>query len=269
MIRTPVVLVHGPWLHTRSWQPWIERFACAGFAAVAPGWPGEPDTAGEARQDPWAVPEIGLEALTDHYARIVRSADSPPVVIGHSVGGLIAQHLLGSGLGRAAIAIAAAPIRGVPLTTALVAEPTAGAPSATRTVTAPVLMPSVKWFRDFFTSTVPKEAPELFERYVIPASPRLLSDLAGAGGTVHPRRATDTANNGRGPLLLVSGQEDRLVPDTVTRAVYKMYGDSTAVSELKQFPDRGHSLTIDSGWRAVADHVLDWLARHGIRGDLS
>ncbi|WP_214318678.1 alpha/beta hydrolase [Nonomuraea sediminis] len=237
---TPVVFIHGAWLHASSWESWNERFSSFGFAARAPGWPGEPATVGEARRHPETLHELGLDALTDHYARIVRSFDTPPVIVGHSVGGLIAQHLLGTNAGSAAVAIAPAPAPGERW---------------------PVSMDAGTFRRLFANAVTEQESAELFERHVVPGSPRLLAELGGGGAV----QGVDHGNTGRGPLLLISGQEDRLVPDHVTRAVYKLYGDSTAVSSLKQFPDRAHSLVVDSGWRAVADYVLVWLAERGIR----
>ncbi|MGV9914503.1 alpha/beta hydrolase [Streptomyces tendae] len=267
MNRTPVVFIHGPWLHALSWRSWLDRFTGFGYDVVAPGWPHEPRTVGEARHPSRAAPVTGLDTITEHYARVVCSFDAPAVIIGHSVGGLVAQHLLGNGLGRAAVAIAPAPIAGAPQATALTEAGPAcagedGPEGRARTVSL-----SAEEFRTRFANTLPEEeALCLFREHAIPSPRHLLSDLGLPDGDCHPGRRVRTGNTDRGPLLLISGQEDRMVPDSVTRAVYRLYGDSTATSDLKQFPDRAHSLTVDSGWRAVADHVLLWLALQDIHG---
>ncbi|GJF33988.1 alpha/beta hydrolase [Kitasatospora sp. NE20-6] len=257
VIRTPVVFIHGAWLHARSWESWTACFAGHGYATCAPGWPGEAPTAREARERPDAVPDLGLDDLTEHFAEVVRSFDVPPVIVGHSVGGLVAQHLIGARLGQAAVAIAPAPINDIAVHT----RPGAAAERSR----APVLLSSER-FRDVFANAVgADESERLYERYAVPVPRRLLDDLRCDGRPRSPSALVDTGNTGRGPLLLVSGQEDLLVPDAVTRTAYKEYGDSTALTDLKQFADRGHSLVVDSGWRFVADHVLGWLDRRGVR----
>ncbi|MFG2134604.1 alpha/beta hydrolase [Streptomyces sp. NPDC048751] len=262
MNRTPVVFIRGAWLHALSWESWAERFAGRGFLAFTPGWPGEAAAARDVRESPETLAGIGLDALTDHYAGIVRSFDTAPVIVGHSVGGLIAQHLIGANVGRAAVAIAPAPINDVPL-------PASSARLWTPDQTDgadPLVSLSREQFHDVFANTVEaEESDRLFERYGVPTARRLFADLGHAGAVRSPRAVADVAHAGRGPLLLISGQEDRLVPDSATRAVYKLYGDSTAVTDLKQFADRAHSLVIDNGWRFVADYVLGWLDEHGIR----
>ncbi|MGV9454469.1 alpha/beta hydrolase [Streptomyces sp. NPDC003635] len=266
MNRTPVVFIHGAWLHALSWEAWAERFASRGFLTVAPGWPGEAASARETRMSPGPLGGLGLDTLTEHYAGIVRSFDVSPVLVGHSVGGLIAQHLIGADVGRAAVAIAPAPINDVPRPAPPVPLSTPGPGEGTD----PLVSLSPEQFRHVVANTVgPEEAGRLFERYAIPAPRRLLADLGCGGAERSPLAAADTGNVRRGPLLLISGQEDRVVPDAVTRAAYKRYGDSTAVTDLKQFADRAHSLVTDSGWRFVADYVLGWLDERGIRPHLS
>ncbi|MET7304823.1 alpha/beta fold hydrolase [Embleya sp. NPDC005575] len=262
MNRTPVVFVHGAWLHALSWESWAERFASRGFLTLSPGWPGEATTARGVREFPGALGGIGLDALTDHYATIVRSFDVAPVIVGHSVGGLIAQHLVGADLGRAAVAIASAPINDVPWPAV---PDRLWTPARTDDADRLSFLSPGRFHHVVANTSTTEESDRLFERYVVPAPSRLLADLGCASGARGPRTAVDVANPGRGPLLLISGQEDRLVPDSITRAVYKEYGDSTAVTHLKQFADRAHSLIVDGGWRPVADHVLDWLDQQGIR----
>ncbi|SEG92096.1 Lysophospholipase, alpha-beta hydrolase superfamily [Actinacidiphila yanglinensis] len=262
MNRTPVVFIHGAWLHALAWESWAERFASRGFVAMAPGWPGEADEPRDVRRDPAGLGDIGLDALTDHYARFMRSLDVPPVIVGHSVGGLVAQQLLGAGIGRAAVAIASAPVNDVPLPAA---RDRLWTPDGAQGDDPLVSLSAREFHRVFANTAGEQESDALFERYVVPAPRRLLADLGCADTARSPRAAADVANARRGPLLLISGQEDLLVPDVVTRAAYKQYGDSTALTDLKQFADRAHSLTIDSGWRFVADYVLGWLDERGIR----
>ncbi|MFF4354763.1 alpha/beta hydrolase [Streptomyces sp. NPDC001530] len=267
MNRTPVVFIHGAWLHALSWESWAERFASRGFLALTPGWPGELLTVGEMRKSSDKLTDVGLDLLTDHYAKIVESFDIAPVVIGHSVGGLIAQHLIGANIGQAAVAIAPAPVNDI----AVPAPPTGlwlpgQADDGDPSVSDPLVSLSSEQFHRFFANTVTaQESARLFERYVVPTPRRLLADLGCAGSARSPRAVADVGNADRGPLLLISGQEDLLVPDAVTRAAYKQYGDSLAVTDLKQFADRAHSLIIDNGWRYVADYVLGWLDERGLR----
>jgi non-heme chloroperoxidase len=251
--RTPVVLVHGAWFHRSSWEGWAERFTSYGFAVHVPGWPREAVSAAEDRRHPGPHRDLGLATLIEHYELFVRSLDNRPVLIGHSLGGLLVQHLLSIGLGRAAVALAPWPAHD----------------SADYEGSAQLSWP---YFRHSVANTVGEdEAAQLFERHVVHAPHRLLADLgSGRGGepadAFRPARIlVDTSDAARGPLLLISGQEDRVITDAVTRAAYKAYGDSAAVTDLKQFADRGHSLVIDNGWRAVADYVLVWLAANGIR----
>lgn len=244
MNRIPVVLVHGAWLHISSWQGWTERLTAHGYDVHVPAWP---------------LGDIGLDELAAHYEKAVRSLDTLPVVIGHSVGGLIARQLLDTGLARAAVAIA-------PLPLPVLIDQGAGHETSPEDY---VTLPEAQFRRTIANTVGEHEAASLYHRYIVPAPHRLLADLGFDGTTPgsFTDASVDTAGpeaSTRGPLLLISGQEDRLVADAVTRAEYKRYGDSTSITDLKQFADRGHSLVIDSGWPAVADYVLAWLAANGM-----
>ncbi|WP_281880997.1 alpha/beta hydrolase [Nocardia sputorum] len=252
------MLLHGAWLHASSWQGWSRCLTSRGYAVSAPRWPGEPDTVAATRADPSGWRGLGLAALTAHYARVARSFDTPPVLIGHCVGGLIAQYLLGVNLARAAVALA-------PIPPGDLTRPVLAWPAVPESPGTPASL-SRREFQEFFANAVEaSEAAALFDRHVVPMPRRLLGDIGARSEPGQPDLPVDTGNRTRGPLLLVSGQEDLLAPDSMTRAMYKRYGDSVAVSDLAQFADRGHSLVIDSGWPAIADHVLGWLTDHGIR----
>ncbi|MER5195663.1 alpha/beta hydrolase [Streptomyces sp. NPDC002755] len=260
----PVVFIHGLWLHASSWQPWQELFSQNGFDPVAPGWPGEAETVAESRTRPEAVAGFGIDDVTDHYAAVVRGLDQQPLLIGHSFGGLIAQKLLGQGLGRGAVAIDPAQIKGVkalPFAQLRSGFPVLGNPANRRRAVSL----TAGQFRYGFGNALPQaESDALFDRYTIPSPGRPLFEAAFANFTRNSPAEVATSRAERGPLLLISGQADHTVPDVVTRSTHRLYRGSSAVTELEQFPDRGHSLTVDHGWREVADHVLDWSKRHGI-----
>jgi len=260
----PVVFIHGLWLHSTSWQPWMELFASAGYRPVAPGWPHEPATIEEARANPDVVANLSIDEVTDHYAGIIAGLDEPPVVIGHSFGGLFAEKLLGQGHGAGAVAIDPAQIKGVlplPLAQLRSGLPALGNPANLhRSVSL-----TKKEFRYGFGNAVSEEESDrLYDSWTVPSPARPLFQAAAANFVMHAQAAVDTANTERGPLLLISGTADHTVPDVVTRSTFKQYRDSTAVTELKQFEGRGHSLTVDSGWHDVAEAVLAWLKDHDL-----
>jgi pimeloyl-ACP methyl ester carboxylesterase len=255
----PVVFIHGLWLHATSWQPWIELFQTAGYPASAPGWPGEPGTVAEARAQPQRQAGTGIAAVLRHYAQIIEAAGTRPILVGHSFGGIIAQQLLGQELAAAAIAIDPAPVKGVWAIRA--SQLRAGFPvlanpaNKNRSVSL-----TAAQFRYAFGSAVSaREAAQLYEAWSIPAPGRPLFEAVLANLIPHSAARVDTRNGTRGPLLLISGLRDRAVPDAVTYAAYRQYRHSAAVTELKRIAGRGHSLTIDSGWREVADTALSWL----------
>jgi pimeloyl-ACP methyl ester carboxylesterase len=263
--RTPLVFIHGLWLHAGSWQPWVDLAADRGYAPVAPGWPGEAATVAEARLHPEAVAGLGIDDVTEHYAGIIRTLDRPPVLVGHSFGGLIAQKLLGQGLARAAVAVDPAQIKGVkalPPAQLRSGFPVLGNPANKKRA---VSLTAAQFRYGFGNALERAESDELYERHTVPSPGRPLFEAAFANFSKNSPAKVATGNADRGPLLLISGQADHTVPDAVTRGAYKLYGDSAAVTELKQFADRGHSLTVDHGWQEVATYVLEWLDKQGVR----
>ncbi len=256
----PVVFIHGLWLHASSWQAWADRFAAQGYDPVLPGWPNEPATVAEARDNPEAVAGFGIDDVTAHYAEVIQSLPSPPVLVGHSFGGLFVQKLLGQGLGRAGVAIDPAQIKGVkalPLAQLRSGSPVLGNPANRR---RSVALTRAQFRYGFGNAISAQESDELFELWTIPSPGRPLFEAAFANFSRHSAAAVNTANPNRGPLLMISGQKDHTVPDVVTRGAFKQYRSSSAVTELKQFPDRGHSLALDQGWTEIADTALNWLA---------
>ncbi len=255
----PVVFIHGLWLHASSWQPWVDLFAAAGYAPIAPGWPNEPATVAEARANPDLVANLGIDDVTNHYAKIIEGLSESPVIVGHSFGGLFTEKLLGEGIGTAGVAIDPAQIKGVlplPLAQLRAGLPALGNPA---NLHKSVSLTEKEFRFGFGNAVSEEESADLFEKWTIPSPARPLFQAAAANFVLHSQAKVDTANEQRGPLLLISGTADHTVPDVVTRSTLKQYRDSTAVTELKQFEGRGHSLTIDSGWHDVASAVLEWL----------
>jgi pimeloyl-ACP methyl ester carboxylesterase len=260
--KTPVVFIHGLWLHSSSWQSWADLFAAAGHPTYTPTWPGEADTIEETRAHPEAQAGKSLAEIIGKHADFLRSLDTKPIIIGHSFGGLIVQSLLGQDLAAAGVAIDPGQIKGVlplPIAQLRSALPGLGNPLNFRKSIAL----SEKQFRYGFANAVSEqESQQLHAKWTIPSPARPLFEAAMANFNPRSPAKVDTHNNTRGPLLFISGTQDHTVPDVVTRAAYKLYRHSTAVTELKQIA-RGHSLTIDSGWREVADLAMSWLDAQG------
>jgi pimeloyl-ACP methyl ester carboxylesterase len=257
--RTPVVFIHGLWLHATSWGPWLDLYREAGYEPIAPGWLGEPSTVAEAREHPELVADKSIDDEVAHYTEIIGSLDAKPIVVGHSFGGLLAEKLLGQDVAAAAVAIDPAQIKGVlplPLAQLRAALPALGNPT---NLHKSVSLTAKQFRFGFGNELTEEESDALFEQWNIPSPARPLFQAAVANFSIHSEAKVNTGNETRGPLLLISGKQDHTVPDVSTRSTLKQYRDSAAVTELKQFEGRGHSLTVDHGWREVADATLEWL----------
>jgi non-heme chloroperoxidase len=259
--RQPVVFVHGLWLLPSSWDRWAALFEEAGFTALTPGWPDDPETVGEANQHPEVMAHKTVGQVADHFDEIVRGLKRKPAIVGHSFGGLLAQILAGRGLSAATVAVDPAPFRGVlplPLSALKSAWPVLGNPAnRNRAVTL-----TYEQFRYAFANAVSEEeARQLYETYAVPASGAPLFQAATANLNPWTEVKVDTGNPDRGPLLIISGEKDHTVPWAIANASYKQQKDNPGVTEIAEIPNRGHALTIDSGWREVADKALEFVKR--------
>ncbi len=260
IIDTPVVFIHGLWIHSDAWQPWIELYRSAGYDPVAPGWPGESIDVPATRENASAVANRGIDEITESYRDVIHSLGTRPIVVGHSFGGLIAQKLLADGSAAAAVAIDPGQIKGVkPLPFAQIRSgfPVLSKPGNKKRA----VMLSRKQFRyGFGNALTEQESGELFDRWAIPGPGKPLFEASAANFKKTSPAAVNTKRSDRGPLLIVGGGKDHTVPEVVARAAYKLYAKSGAVTDYRSFPNRGHSLVFDHGWREIADASLSWLA---------
>jgi pimeloyl-ACP methyl ester carboxylesterase len=259
--RTPVVFVHGLWLLPSSWERWATVFEEAGYAPVTPGWPDDPDTVEEAKAHTEVFAHKTVGQVADHIAGVIGELTTKPAVIGHSFGGLLAQIVAGRGLSAATVALDPAPFRGVlplPISALRAASPVLGNP-ANRNRAVPL---TYDQFRYAFANAVGEdEAKELYETFAVPASGAPIFQAATANLNPWTEVKVDTKNPGRGPLLIMDGERDNTVPWAIANASFKKQRGNPGVTEIVKVPGRGHSLTIDSGWREVADQALAFVRR--------
>jgi pimeloyl-ACP methyl ester carboxylesterase len=236
-------------------------FAAAGYAPMCPGCPDDPDTVAEAYADPEVFADKTVGQVADHYTDLIAKLDNKPVVIGHSFGGLLTQIVAGRGLAAASVAIDSAPFRGVlplPISALRSASPVLGNP-ANRHRAVPL---TYEQFHYAFANAVgEEEARELFETFAVPASGAPIFQAAAANLNPWTEAKVDSTNPDRGPLLVISGAKDHTVPRAISDAIYDRQKRNTGVTEFVELPNRGHSLTIDNGWREVADTALAFVRR--------
>jgi len=259
--KTPVVFIHGLWLLPSSWDRWAQLFEEAGYAAVTPSWPDDPETVEEARANPEVFAKKTLGQIADHTAELIGKLTKKPAVMGHSTGGLLAQMIADRGLSAATVAIDPGPFRGVlplPVSALRSAGPVLANPlNRGRAVTLTLDQFKYGWANALSAD----EAEELYETYHVAAPGVALMQMANANVNPRTEARVDPKNHARGPLLIIDGENDHTVPWAIANASYKRQRRNEAVTEIAKIPNRGHSLTIDSSWREVADTALAFVKR--------
>jgi pimeloyl-ACP methyl ester carboxylesterase len=259
--RTPVVFIHGLWLLPSSWDNWVGLFEDNGYAGVTPSWPDDPKTVVEARAEPEVLANKNLGQIADHTADVIGKLNKKPAVMGHSTGGLLAQIIAGRGLSAATVAIDPGPFRGVlplPLSTLKAASPVLKNP-ANRGKAVTLTFDQFKY--GWANALSDEEAKQLYDTYHVAGSGIALNQMANANLNPATEAKADTKNPDRGPLLIIDGEKDHTVPWAIANASYKKQKRNPGVTEIVKMPNRGHSLTIDSGWREVAQTSLDFVKR--------
>ena len=259
--RTPVVFIHGLWLLPSSWDRWAALFEEAGYAPVTPVWPDDPETIEQARANPEVFAKKTLAQIADHTVEVIGELNKKPAVMGHSTGGLLAQIIAGRGLSAATVAIDPGPFRGVlplPVSALKSAGPVLKNPlNKGRAVTLTLDQFKYGWAN----ALGDEEAKELYDTYHVAAPGVALMQMANANVNPWTEAKVDTKNPDRGPLLIIDGEKDHTVPWAIANASFKRQRRNEGVTEIKKIPNRGHSLTIDSGWREVADTALAFVKR--------
>src|SRR5918999_5463922 len=259
--KTPVVFIHGLWLLPSSWDRWAQLFEEAGYAAITPSWPDDPETVDEARANPDVLAKKTLKQVADHTADVIGKLDKKPAVMGHSTGGLLAMIIADRGLSAATVGIDPGPFRGVlplPISTLRVSSAVLRNPlNRGRAVTLTLDQFKYGWAN----ALDDEEAERLYESYHVAAPGVALMQMANANLNPRTEAKLDPKNPKRGPLLIIEGEKDHTVAWAIANASFKRQRQNPAVTELEKIPNRGHSLTIDSGWREVAERALAFVKR--------
>ena len=259
--RTPVMFIHGLWLLPSSWDRWGRVFADIGYAPLCPGWPDDPETVEGAYANPEVFANKTVGQVAEQYAAIIGRLDKKPVLIGHSFGGLLTQILAGRGLAVASVVIDSAPFHGVPPLP--ISAPRAAAPVLTSPANRDRAVPlTFEQFRYAFGNAVSEEeAKELFETFAVPAAGAPISQVAATNLNPWTEAKVNSTNPDRGPMLIIAAEKDHTVPRSTSEAIYDKQKRNQRRTEFVEMPNRGHSLTIDGGWREVADTALTFVTR--------
>jgi non-heme chloroperoxidase len=258
---TPVVFVHGLWLLPSSWANWAELFKRAGYAALTPDWPDDPETVEQARANADVLAKKTLKQVADHTTEIINALDRKPAILGHSTGGLLAQMLAGQGLSAATVAIDPGVFRGVLPLPASVLKGVGPFLVDPRTRGRAITLTFDQFKYGWANALDDKEAKELYDTFHVAGSGISLAQMGNANLNPWTQAKVDTTNPERGPLLIIDGAKDHTVPWAIANAAYKRQKRNPGVTEIVKVPNRGHSLTIDHGWREVAQTALDFVKR--------
>jgi alpha-beta hydrolase superfamily lysophospholipase len=257
--RIPLMLIHGAWLSARSWESFAEYFEKRGFGVSAPEWPRKHGDVEELRAHADELAGLGLTEIVDHYEALIRELDQPPVLIGHSFGGLIVELLLDRGHGRAGVALSPAPPKGIlvlPFSSLKAASPALAHPSTRHGIVTLTLDEFTYGFVNTFT---PEAAAAAYERYAVPETGRIFYEAGFANFALHPATEVHFKNDQRAPLLIVGAEKDHTVPASVSRAQYKKYERSPARTEYLEFEGRPHLFVAGEGSDEVAASIDSWL----------
>jgi pimeloyl-ACP methyl ester carboxylesterase len=258
---TPVVFIHGLWLLPSSWADWADFFQQAGYTPLTPDWPDDPDTVEQARAHPEVFAKKTLKQIADHTTEIIKALDKKPVLIGHSTGGLLAQMLAGRGLAAATVAIDPGVFRGVLPLPASVLKGVGPFLLDPRTRSRAITLTFEQFRYGWANALEDKEAKELYDTFHVAGSGIALVQMGNANLNPWTEAKVITTNSARGPLLIIDGEKDHTVPWAIANAAYKRQRRNPALTEIVKMPNRGHSLTIDHGWREVAQTALDFVER--------
>ncbi|HZF74184.1 MAG TPA: alpha/beta fold hydrolase [Gemmatimonadaceae bacterium] len=257
-VKPTIVLIHGLWLTPKSWEGWIKKFEQAGYKVLAPAWPGMDGDVETIRKNPAALRGMRLMTVVDHYDRIVRGLDAPPILMGHSFGGLIVQLLVDRGLGAAGVVIDSAQSAGVPVLPLSTVRATLSILGNPFTFNKAVSLTPSQFNYAFTNELDATESKKVYDRLAVPGPARILWD--GAFSLLNPKASSKVnyRNGKRAPLLFIAGGKDHLVPPAINKANVRKYSRSSALTAYREFPGRTHNTVSQAGWEQVADFALSW-----------
>jgi alpha-beta hydrolase superfamily lysophospholipase len=257
--RIPLMLIHGAWLSSRSWENFADYFQKRGFAVSAPEWPRKQGDVEELRAAADELKGLGLEEIVGHYEEQIRALAEPPLLIGHSFGGLIVELLLDRGLGRAGVALSPAPPKGIlvlPFSSLKAAAPALAHPSKWHGI---VTLTLEEFTYGFVNTFAPEAAAAAYERYAVPETGQIFYEAGFANFHLNPPTEVRFKNAERAPLLIVGAEKDNTVPASLSKKQYEKYERSPAQTDYLEFEGRPHLLMAADGWEEVAAAIDSWL----------